>query len=106
MAALEDGGEELLEDQGLVFGEEEVAEGGLAGPLEVGQADHRQPGPIDVVEGAVEVADADEVGAVLGEGDELLPVGLEPLEVLDVGTCAEPLDDPAGLVAHGEGPAE
>ena len=48
------------------------------------QADHLQPGAIDEERNAVEVADADEVGAVLDQRDEPLALGLEPRCARDV----------------------
>ena len=62
------------------------------------QPDHLQPGPVDEERDAFQVAHADEVGAVLDQRDELLPVGLGPLAVGDVGPGRGQEQDPARLV--------
>ena len=49
------------------------------------EPDHRQAGAVDEERNAVQVADADEVGAVLDERDELLALGLGALAIGDVG---------------------
>ena len=69
---------------GWSSGKKNVATGVRRASSDAVEPDHLQAGAVDEERNAVQVADADEVGAVLDQRDELLAVGLGPLAVGDV----------------------
>ena len=80
---------------GWSSGKKKIPHGRAARLVEVVEPDHLQPGAIDEERDAVQVAHADEVGAVLDQRDELLAVGLGPLAVGDVDAGRGQKQDPA-----------
>ncbi len=94
-------GKKFVDHLGPIFREEEIPDGHAAGLLHALEPDHREARAIHERRHALQIADADEVGARFDERDELLTLGLGYAFAHDVAHDLRRADDVAVVVAHG-----
>ena len=92
--------EELLEDERLVLGKEELLHRRAQGLLQAFQSHHPPARFVHVHRQELQVADADELAALVGQRDELLPLGLGQLAGRHVGHQGHDVRRLPGAVAE------